>query len=478
MVRKKKHPPLQGGNRPADRTGQGNDKYRLIPRCSGGGSCKPHLTKAKQRTPLLLRRSQYQIYPSHPAPVRQAMTTSIDHHGVEQPTTWDDQGNLLDGWERETICAEKGINCPREVRHFDTEADKFRFILAVNAHRRPSLNQKQKREVIAAYLQGDPAVADNLLGESLGGSKNTVLAMRQRLEASGKIRKVKKTRGKDGKVRPVRYTKRIITNTPGEFQKAQEIIKDLPPDCAGKTLDLTTARRRARRARSHLVRAARAANSHPLPDSIRLYHCRFQDLGYVAGIAPESVNNIITDIPYENAFLPQVADLGNFAARFLMPGGLLLMMSGIQHLDDILSQLKQQTELTLVSKLEMTWDKNTGMPIPIGRHGMMISASKPIWVYSKGPFTRKGKFVTPQGPFCKEKHWHPHQQPLDMFMHLVTEYTDPGDLIVDPCGGGFTTAEACFRLGRKCISCDVDDDCVNRGQERLDLCRKQMQKGA
>lgn len=170
------------------------------------------------------------------------MKASIAQHGVEWPTIWDDEGNLLDGWERESICAELGVVCPREVRHFESESDKFRFVLAMNAHRRPALSQKQKREVIASYLKGDPEVADNALGESLGVSKNTVLEVRSELESKSEIPTVSRTRGRDGKVRPVRYAKRIITNTPAEFEKAKDIIKELPDDCSGRILDFATAK--------------------------------------------------------------------------------------------------------------------------------------------------------------------------------------------------------------------------------------------
>jgi hypothetical protein len=261
-------------------------------------------------------------------------------HGVERATTWDHEGNLLDGWERESICEARRLRCPREVRHFEAEADKFRFVLAVNAHRRPCLSNKQKRAVIESYLRGDPEIADNTLAVALGVSKNTVLKARRRLEASGTIKKVTKTRGKDGKLRPVKYrTKRIITNTPSEFAKAQKIVKDLPDNCAGKTFDVTTARRRVSRQRSRQTRAAKTANSYPLPDSIRLFNCSFQRLEKAAELKPASVNDIFTDIPYQKRWLPQVADLGKFAARVLVPGGLLLLMTGIQHVDTILAGL-------------------------------------------------------------------------------------------------------------------------------------------
>src|SRR5207245_2185095 len=50
---------------------------------------------------------------------------------------------------------------------------------------------------------------------------------------------------------------------------------------------------------------------------------------------------------------------------------------------------------------------------------------------------------------------------------LVHHFSEPGDLVVDPCGGGFTTAVACRDLGRRCISCDIDEAAVIRGQDRL-----------
>jgi len=92
-------------------------------------------------------RPRYQLFPSQPAERRAALVESIRQRGIDTPTVWDEQGNILDGWERESVCRELRITCPREVRHFPSEAAKYRFVLAVNAHR---------------------------LGQTLGVSKNTV----------------------------------------------------------------------------------------------------------------------------------------------------------------------------------------------------------------------------------------------------------------------------------------------------------------
>ena len=43
---------------------------------------------------------------------------------------------------------------------------------------------------------------------------------------------------------------------------------------------------------------------------MRLFHSRFQQLEAMAGIAPASVNLILTDIPWGKDFLPTTARVG------------------------------------------------------------------------------------------------------------------------------------------------------------------------
>lgn len=46
---------------------------------------------------------------------------------------------------------------------------------------------------------------------------------------------------------------------------------------------------------------------------------------------------------------------------------------------------------------------------------------------------------------------HPTQKPLRLMMQLVHQFTDPGDLILDPTAGSGTTGVAAKRLGRRSI---------------------------
>ena len=103
----------------------------------------------------------------------------------------------------------------------------------------------------------------------------------------------------------------------------------------------------------------------------------------------------------------------------------------------------------------MVYDRNIG------------SRYKPILVFSQG---RVGDLPMLQDVIQgvgAEKDFHEWQQNIEEAIHFIEAYTKAGDLVVDPFGGGFTAAAACFRLGRRCISCDIDAEAVQMGLERL-----------
>lgn len=61
----------------------------------------------------------------------------------------------------------------------------------------------------------------------------------------------------------------------------------------------------------------------------------------------------------------------------------------------------------------------------------------------------------------------PGGKPLALMEALVRDYSEPGDLIADPCAGGGTTLLAAKLLGRSFIGSDISLDHVRIAQERL-----------
>ena len=172
--------------------------------------------------------SPYRIIPDLLPEEYEALKASIADRGVDIPIIVDQDGNIIDGFHRQRACDELGIFCPREVREFASEAEKYELILRANCRRR-QLNRAQKEKLIEVYLLRDPQIADNNLGILIGISKNTIAKVRSNLEATCQIDKLTKLRGRDGKERPVKY-RRIIANTPTEAEAALKIIGDLPPE--------------------------------------------------------------------------------------------------------------------------------------------------------------------------------------------------------------------------------------------------------
>lgn len=63
---------------------------------------------------------------------------------------------------------------------------------------------------------------------------------------------------------------------------------------------------------------------------------------------------------------------------------------------------------------------------------------------------------------------HPTPKPLELMLALVTDFTDPGDLVLDPFAGSGTTGLACLRLGRRCIL-------IEREPQWAALCRERLE---
>ena len=385
-----------------------------------------------------------------------ALKASIAQVGVQQPVVVDAAGQTVDGVHRRRVCDELQINCPTVVMDFANDLERLQFVLAVHGARR-QLSREQRRDLIAEYLRRDPRVANNSLAAVVGVSSNTVAGVREDLEATFQIEKFDELRGADGRFRPRKY-KSIVAATPGELERACRAMPDLPVGSAGRTLDVFTATRRANSARRKTAYAdlEPACFEH---DQIRIEQCRFQELQ----IEPGTADLICTDIPYEGAFLDQLDELAQFATRVLRDGGVFLTVTGHRNLAEYHRVFGRH--LTFVTEQTLTWQQS-GSVHYLGRL-KVASRCKPVLVFSKGAHTISGRTFEPLHCESKEKGWHRWQQSVAHIRHLVMTWSRRGDLVVDPCGGGFTTAVACHQLERRFIGCDLDPNAVNRGRLRL-----------
>lgn len=386
----------------------------------------------------------------------EVLKESIRRWRVIVPEVKDENGEIIDGHQRVRACEKLGIaDYPVLTLAGLTEDEKRDHAFVLNMVRR-RLDQHQMRGLIAAELRRTPELSNNWLAQTLGTTDKTVAEVREELIATSEIPKLDALRGKDGKYRRVT---RIMTSTARDAERAQEALKILGDDAPKKDWDLRLAEQRVRRSKREQV-----TGTIPQPNDdaqIRIHHCPFQELEQIAGIEPNSVDLILTDIPYGEEFLPQVADLGAFAARVLVDGGLLVTYSGQYYLDRVIVALGKH--LTWGWSAASMWMGDASIIHP----RQVASKWKPILIFSKGRWRKRGRWQDLSVVTSKEKDWHEWQQPLEEVEMLVRYFSAPDGLVVDPCGGGFTTAVACRNLGRRCVSCDFDETAVIRGQERL-----------
>lgn len=62
---------------------------------------------------------------------------------------------------------------------------------------------------------------------------------------------------------------------------------------------------------------------------------------------------------------------------------------------------------------------------------------------------------------------HTTEKPISLMMELVTDFTDAGELVIDPFAGGGTTGVACIRLGRRFLGAELDEAMGRSANERL-----------
>ena len=62
---------------------------------------------------------------------------------------------------------------------------------------------------------------------------------------------------------------------------------------------------------------------------------------------------------------------------------------------------------------------------------------------------------------------HPAQKPVNVLKTLIGIFTDPGDVVIDPCAGSGSTLRACMELGRNSYGFEISKDFYRRAKEEM-----------
>jgi len=62
---------------------------------------------------------------------------------------------------------------------------------------------------------------------------------------------------------------------------------------------------------------------------------------------------------------------------------------------------------------------------------------------------------------------HPHPKPRALLAALISDFSEPGDIVIDPFVGSGTTSQAAYRLGRESIGIDLKEEYLDMAKNRL-----------
>lgn len=100
------------------------------------------------------------------------------------------------------------------------------------------------------------------------------------------------------------------------------------------------------------------------------------------------------------------------------------------------------------------WDKKT-----FGMGQRFRGVSEYLVVAQRQPIKAKGVWtdhrIRDSWPEKVPRGGHPHAKPIGLTKRLIEAVTRPGDLVLDPAAGGYTTLRACRETGREFMGCDI-----------------------
>jgi hypothetical protein len=186
--------------------------------------------------------------------------------------------------------------------------------------------------------------------------------------------------------------------------------------------------------------------------------CDFRQLPIEAG----TVGAMITDLPWATDWLRHVEEFGEWCAKMLRPNGIMATLYTANNLDRLLAGLGKHLHYvwTLVSPMHGV----TLLHKPFVTRSCLLCV---VFSNTNTPDIHRSPCDLLPYSWPETTRWHEHQQSLSVVQYLVEHFAKEGDLVCDPCSGGWTTMEACWRTGRRFIGADNRPDCLNVARQRF-----------
>ena len=326
------------------------------------------------------------------------------------------------------------------------------------------ISASEKRDLIKKQIKLAPHLSSRAISKQLGFSHVTIQKVRLELIKTGQLTIVDTT--PEWQLHPyfIKNRDTILTGidarglralkAPGVIQLMEE-RQSLSPRSCQATLN-------------RLKKAERRKNT---SDKTPEVDVRQADLlkDNLEWIPSDSVDLILTDLPYSSAYTNVYKALSHLAGRVLKKDGIasLVCMTGYGALPQVLDALRED------KRLRYNWTITTVFPRRSSNLGWIgvSSFAKPVIHMTCGS-AYKGEIysdlITAEpANKTREIEW---EQPLDVFDKLANIFIQHGDSVVlDPCCGTSTSLLSALRTNccAKVIGTDINEECVKISKRRI-----------
>ncbi len=398
---------------------------------------------------------------------------SILDEGIQDALKiWKETGILLDGHNRLRIARKHDLPFRTQEKSFSDREEAFNWILDNQLGRRNvtpneasyyrGLKYRQEKKSV-----GNPQLGQNVpigqdgstrdrLAEEFGVNPKTVQRDEQFADAVDSVSRNTGADARDvlldGRAKKKDVMK-LAERSPEEQKAVVERVREKkkPERIDAELREVTKAEKKKQD-------EEKAAEVKQRTDRYTLHHRGIREL--TADLDPDSVDVIITDPPYPREYLWTFGALAELGAKVLKPGGSILAMSGQTYLPDVIREME--------AHLSYHWTIAYMTPGAHyqAHHRNVLCAWKPVLWFVKGEYAGSTRYDVAKSE-ARDKDHHEWGQSESGFADLIEQFTDPGEVVLDPFVGGGTTGVVAVRLNRLFIGADLEAEAIATASVRL-----------
>lgn len=359
------------------------------------------------------------------------------------------QDEIIDGWNRFKACKELKVT-PIYKNFTGSSLEALTFILRTNNRRDLSSSQR------ACLAADSDEIIETLTKEIEEERRKKISEFRQN-EMAEKIPPSKK---QENEVR-TKLAQTFGTNS-RYVSDAQRFKKEKPEvfeQIKNGTINISEAKKEEKKEEKIQERKKLAEEGAKKKIEIDFRLGDFEEV--FADLPDGSIDCIITDPPYPYEFIEVWTKLSRFAKRVLKPNGYCIAYSGQMYLPEVMQRMSENLTYYWTFTLIHTGSRQ----LINGRN--LFCGWKPILIFQNN----FSKLKTPFDDFIQgtgsEKNHHKWQQAELELNHIIDNFTNVGDTILEPFAGGGTTIMAALKNNRNIKAAEINEESFNISKKRI-----------